>query len=106
MDFEIIENDTVRSIVESLHNRSSLRFEQLLANDAVLIHNGQPEDIREWARLFFFEGQTHFLSISRTEDDGCLIFAELESPVAGKIAVKLAFTLSGNKLTVLNAGRP
>ena len=106
MDFKLIENDTVRSIVESLHHGNSNRFEQLLADDATLIHNGRQENIREWTGLFFFEGQTKFLSISRTENEGCKIFAELDSPVAGKIAVKLAFTLNGNKLVMLHAGRP
>lgn len=106
MNFEQLENDTVRQALEALNDGNGQQFEQALAIGAELIHNGEPDNIREWARLFFFEGKTQFLTINRVEDKRRSIWAELDSPIAGKIEVKLVFTVSDGKIVLLNAGRP
>ncbi|OOQ56804.1 nuclear transport factor 2 family protein [Mucilaginibacter pedocola] len=106
MNFNQINNQVVRYAVEALHGGNRGQFEALLAPDAQLVHNRHPDDINQWATLFFFEGNTKFTAINRVTEDGQTVWAEIESPVAGKIAVKLIFTVAEGKITALDAGRP
>ncbi|TSD67917.1 hypothetical protein FFF34_011165 [Inquilinus sp. KBS0705] len=107
MDFNNIENETLRQALTALQHKNRHDFESLLAPDATLIHNGEPDDIRQWAAGFFFgDAETRFTAITQTADKGQTIWADLESSIAGKIAVKLIFETDGNKITSLNAGRP
>jgi hypothetical protein len=107
MDMEIITNDVVRNALQALNDRDRETFEKLLAANATMIHNSGPDDIRRWAAEFFFgEGETRFKSITKTADHGQTIWADLESSIAGAIAVKLAFSVDEGKIVSLNAGRP
>jgi len=107
MDLELIANDVVRNGVQALNDRDRETFEKLLAPNATMIHNGEPDDIRQWAAEFFFgEGETRFTAITKTAEQGQTIWANLQSSIAGAIAVKLVFEVDSGKILSLNAGRP
>ena len=107
MNFEIISNDIVRAAITALQLKDQPQFESLLTDDAEMMHNGEKDDIRAWAKEFFFgEGDTRFVTISGVEDEGSTVLANLDSSIAGKIKVKLIFTVTEGKIALLNAGRP
>ncbi len=107
MDFSVIKNETVAATLKALHEADKESFKRLVAPGAGLIHNGEPDDLQQWADLFFFGDKvTKVATISGTEDQGKTVYATLDSEIAGRIDVKLVFTVAEGKVTELNAGRP
>lgn len=107
MEFNKIINEVVRAAFIALQTKDRPGFQQLLKQGAVLIHNGETEDITAWSDQFFFgKYRAVFTSIVKTADEGLTVYAALDSELAGTVSVVMRFTLEAGKIIQLNAGRP
>lgn len=104
MEFNKIDNAVVKAFLVALQQNDQQDFEQLLTPEIQFTHNGQTDDIHQWAATFFFCNQpAKFVSIEKTEAN--TIWAQLFIDGPGILPVKLSFTIVNEKIGALDAGR-
>ena len=104
MEFNKIDNAVIKAFFVALQQNDQRNFEQLLAPAIRFTHNGQIEDIHQWAATFFFCNQpAKFVSIEKVEAN--TIWAQLLIDGPGIVPVKLSFTIVNEKISAFDAGR-
>jgi hypothetical protein len=104
MEFNKIEDAVVRAFLVALQQNDQLEFERLLSPEIHFTHNGQIDNIHQWAATFFFCDQpATFVSIDKAEAG--TIWAQLVIDGLGTVPIKLSFTIVNEKVSTLDAGR-
>jgi len=104
MEFNKIDNAVVKDFLGALQQNNQQQFEQLLSPEVRFTHNGQTDNIHQWAATFFFcNNPARFVSIDKAEAG--TIWAQLVIDGSGTLPVKLSFTIVNNKVSALDAGR-
>jgi|GEM_PF-2371973 len=102
---EKLSDRVVSAALIALHNKDRDNFAKLVSPDATFIHNGQPENILQWADAFFFGDSEVSITALEESADGHTILATIHSSTAGELKAKMIFTISGGKVISLNAGK-
>lgn len=104
MEFNKLDNAVVKEFLVALQQNNQQEFERLLWPEIHFTHNGQIDNIHQWAATFFFcNHPAKFVSIDRVE--ASTIWAQLVIDGPGTLSVKLSFTIINEKVSALDAGR-
>lgn len=105
--FDTISNITVRKALNAINSGSQVAFKELLAPNVRFIHNGEEDDIHQWAADHFFKnGATRFIGLKATENNDTVVYARLAFDHMTEVDVKFQFTIIDGRIAALNAGRP
>jgi hypothetical protein len=104
MEFDKIEDPVIKAFLVALQNNNQREFERLLSPEIHFTHNGEIDDIHQWAATFFFSNQpAKFISIDKV--NAGTVWAQLVVDGLGTLPVKLSFTIVNEKVSALDAGR-